>query len=89
MTVRSILTWRDVLRVIAGLLMLVLGLLGLVFPVLQGLLFLLIAAFLLAPYSPPIQRFLDCVRRRYPRTFARARAWRAKLGRRMRKRRGY
>lgn len=86
MNVRPIASWRDALRISAGLTMLVLGLLGLFLPVLQGILFLLVSGFLLAPYSPTIQRVLDRTRRRYPRTFARARAVRARLGRRLRAR---
>jgi len=87
MTARPVLTWRDGLRVTAGVVMLFLGLLGLVLPVLQGILFLLVAGFLLAPYSPFIQRLLDRARRRHPRTFALVRAWRAKLSRRLRRHR--
>lgn len=83
MTTRPIATWRDGLRVTAGIIMLFLGLLGLFLPILQGILFLLISGFLLAPFSPPIQRILDWARRRHPRIFARARVIRARLRRRL------
>ncbi|MAA73539.1 MAG: hypothetical protein CMN28_02390 [Salinisphaeraceae bacterium] len=64
-------TWKDVLRVGAGMVMFVLGLVGLVLPVLQGILFLIISAFLLAPYSDTVQGWLDASERRYPRVHAR------------------
>lgn len=83
MSARSIRTWRDGLRVTAGLVLLCLGLLGLFLPVLQGILFLLAAGLLLAPYSPWVQRLLDRARRRYPRVFARVRKMRTKLRRRL------
>lgn len=79
MIARLVRSWRDIVRVTAGLIMLLLGLLGLVLPVLQGILFLLVAGFLLAPYSPTVQRGLDWARRRYPRVFARGRLIRARL----------
>lgn len=85
MSARSITTWRDGLRVVIGVAMLCLGILGLFLPILQGILFLLVAGFLLAPYSPTIQWLLDRARHRYPRTFARAHAMREKLRRRPRK----
>lgn len=66
-------TWRDGVRIAAGVVMLVLGLLGLVFPVLQGILFLIVAFFLLAPYSRPFRRALAWLRLKYPRTHHHAR----------------
>lgn len=84
MTARSPQNWKDALRISAGLVMLVLGVLGLVLPVLQGILFLLVSGFLLAPFSPPIQRVLDWARHRYPRLFARAHRVRERLRHRFR-----
>lgn len=72
MPVRTPESWKDALRIVAGLIMLVLGLLGLVLPLLQGILFLLVSGFLLAPYSPLIQSVMDWSRHRYPRLFERA-----------------
>lgn len=61
-------TWKDGVRITAGLILLVLGILGLVFPVLQGILFLMIAALLLAPYSRRIHRGLAWLRLKFPET---------------------
>lgn len=83
MTARAPKNWKDALRIAVGLLMLALGVLGLFLPVLQGILFLLAAGLLLAPYSPWVQRLLDRARRRYPRAFARTRKMRMKLRRRL------
>lgn len=46
---------------------LVLGLLGLVLPILQGVLFLVIGLLILARHAPWARRILDELRRRYPR----------------------
>ncbi|MDN5872101.1 MAG: YbaN family protein [Nitrococcus sp.] len=67
-------TWKDITRISLGLVMLVLGVAGLIVPVLQGFLFLLIAVFLLAPYSGFMQRLLDMGERRFPGAAARARS---------------
>lgn len=79
MSVRGVRNWKDVLRIGLGLVMLVLGLLGLVLPVLQGFLFLLVSVALLAPYSRTLQRVLDRAEHRHPRTFERARDFRLRL----------
>lgn len=65
-------TWRDLARILLGVIMLVLGLLGLVLPILQGLLFLLIAALLIAPYSRRVRQLLDAGQRRFPGVVQRA-----------------
>lgn len=65
-------TWRDIARIALGVVMFILGVLGLVFPILQGLLFLLISAILLAPYSRRIRRLLDYGEQRFPGIVARA-----------------
>lgn len=65
-------TWKDLVRIGAGLVMLILGIVGLVLPVLQGVLFLIVAAFLLAPYSRTIRRGLAWSKRRFPRLHTRA-----------------
>ena len=59
-------TWRDYLRIALGLLCFVLGILGLVLPILQGILFLIISAVLLAPYSRTVRRLLAWGQRRFP-----------------------
>lgn len=70
-------------RVIAGWFFIVLGLLGLVLPVLQGILFLAIGALLLAPYVPFFRRIKVYLFRRFPRMRKRIRVWKAQLAARI------
>ena len=56
-----------VVRVVAGWFFIILGLLGLVLPVLQGVLFLAIGAVMLAPYVPFFRRIKVAIFRRFPR----------------------
>ena len=78
-------TWKDYIRVVVGLVMFVLGIVGLVLPVLQGVLFLIISAILLAPYSRWVAKQLDRGERRFPWVAAKARVvirrWRRKADR--------
>ena len=67
-------TWRDYVRIAAGVVMFVLGIVGLVLPVLQGVLFLIISAILLAPYSRWVAKQLDRGERRFPWVAAKARS---------------
>lgn len=78
-------TWKDIARIALGLTLFVVGVLGLVFPILNGTLFLIVAAFVLAPYSRRIRRLLDRAEQRFPTVFKRARGF----GRRWFKRRRY
>lgn len=75
-------TWVDYLRVGFGIVMFVLGIAGLVLPVLQGILFLIISAILLAPYSRIVRRQLHRAEQRFPGVAGRARTtirrWRRK-----------
>jgi hypothetical protein len=67
--------WKRWLRLIIGWKFVILGVLGLFLPFLQGILFLAIGLAILAPESPWAQRQLDRLRRRYPQmsaTFDRA-----------------
>lgn len=78
-------TWKDYVRIAAGVVMFVLGIVGLVLPVLQGVLFLIISAILLAPYSRWVAKQLDRGERRFPWVAAKARSitqrWRRKADR--------
>ena len=65
-------SWKDLLRIGAGIVMLILGIIGLVLPVLQGVLFLIVAAFLLAPYRHTVRRGLAWSKRRFPGVHAKA-----------------
>jgi uncharacterized membrane protein YbaN (DUF454 family) len=58
---------RHTLRVGAGVLLLILGVLGLFLPGLQGILFLLVATWLLSPYVPFFARLRAWMVRRFPR----------------------
>ncbi|KEZ77510.1 hypothetical protein [Salinisphaera hydrothermalis] len=75
-------TWTDYVRIGAGLLFFLLGVAGLVLPILQGVLFLIVSAILLAPYSRWVQKQLARLEKRFPSIFQRARGiakrWRGK-----------
>jgi uncharacterized membrane protein YbaN (DUF454 family) len=69
----------------AGWFFVVLGVLGLFLPILQGVLFLAIGFYLLSQESPWARRFIDKMRQRYPRlgkTFDAARLRAARIARR-------
>ncbi len=55
------------LQIIGGIFFMILGVLGLFLPILQGILFLLIGAALLSPYIPAFRRGKIWMYRRYPR----------------------
>ena len=52
---------------IAGWGFILLGILGLVLPILQGILFILVGLFILSSVSPWAARLLDRIRKRFPR----------------------
>lgn len=74
-------TWRDFARITAGIAMLLLGLAGLVLPVLQGILFLIVAAFLLAPYSRTVRKGLAWSERRFPAVHRKAQEFQDRFSR--------
>ncbi len=59
-------TWRDYLRIGTGVFFFLLGIAGLVLPILQGVLFLIISAILLAPYSIWVQKQLAKFEAKFP-----------------------
>ena len=59
--------FRRFLILASGWFFIVLGILGLFLPILQGILFLAIGAYLLSLESPMARRFIERMRRRYPR----------------------
>jgi uncharacterized protein len=61
---------KPILMQILGYAFLVLGVLGLFLPILQGFLFLFVGLLILANYAPWAQRLLDHLEERYPK-FAR------------------
>jgi uncharacterized membrane protein YbaN (DUF454 family) len=57
---------RHGIRFVAGWLFIVLGILGLFLPILQGFLFLAIGLYLLSPYVPLFRRWKVMLLKRYP-----------------------
>jgi uncharacterized protein len=64
---------------IIGWLFIVLGILGLFLPILQGVLFILIGLAILSSRSEIIKRFLKHLEERYPRHHERVEIWREKI----------
>lgn len=58
---------KRIIRLFFGWTFFVLGLLGLVLPVLQGVLFLIVSVILLAPDVPFFKKILDKLKNRYPK----------------------
>ncbi|MDD2237575.1 MAG: hypothetical protein PHG65_10255 [Kiritimatiellae bacterium] len=71
--------WKDLVRVTLGWLFILLGILGLFLPILQGILFLAIGLWLLAPHVPLFHRLQQRVYARHPRIKKRIRRIRAKI----------
>lgn len=74
-------TWRDYVRIGAGVFFFLLGIAGLVLPILQGVLFLIVSAFLLAPYSLWVQKQLARFERKFPWLSDKARGIATRWGR--------
>jgi uncharacterized membrane protein YbaN (DUF454 family) len=77
---------------VAGWFFILLGILGLFLPILQGILFILVGLFLLSSVSPWAERLLNRLRKRYPRiskTFdeakEKAKHWQARIAARFQK----
>jgi len=64
---------------ITGWLFIVLGILGLFLPILQGILFILIGLAILSSRSDTIKRFLKHLEERYPQHHKRIEIWREKI----------
>jgi uncharacterized membrane protein YbaN (DUF454 family) len=60
--------WRTV-RIVVGIVLIPIGIVGLFIPVLQGVLLLLLAFALLAREIPLVAQWREQLRRRYPRFF--------------------
>src|SRR5581483_6858491 len=65
---------------ILGWIFVILGIAGLVLPVLQGILFLMIGLYLLSREYHWARRWTEALHTRYPQVFRRARYWQARLG---------
>ena len=57
-----------IVRIVLGSVCIVLGIVGLFLPILQGILFLVLGIVLLAPYIPFFARVRDWIYERWPRT---------------------
>lgn len=66
---------KAIVRHVTGILFIVLGVVGLVLPILQGILFLAIGTLLLAPEIPFFHRLFQRVERRFPRLGRAAHHW--------------
>jgi uncharacterized membrane protein YbaN (DUF454 family) len=64
---------------IIGWLFIVLGILGLFLPILQGILFILIGLAILSPRSKRIKRFLNRLEQRYPQYHRKIEVWKERL----------
>ena len=78
---RTVSGWRSLLRLAAGIGCLLLGVIGLFVPVLQGILLLAFGAALLAPDFPPARRLMVRTYRRWPRLRRRVPRGLRRLGR--------
>lgn len=71
----------DWVRISVGVLFVLLGVSGLVLPILQGILFLIVAAVLFAPYSVFIRRQQARLEAQFPDVAAKVREWVERMGR--------
>jgi len=63
---------KKILRHVFGWSFVVLGIIGLFLPLLQGILFILIGIIILAPEIPLFRKLLSELRRKYPLVFEKA-----------------
>ena len=68
-----------ILRYIAGIAFLVLGVIGLFLPVLQGILFILVGLAILFPRNRYVEQLIIRARNRWPGQAARMDAWKERL----------
>jgi uncharacterized membrane protein YbaN (DUF454 family) len=68
-----------ILRYVAAILFLMLGVIGLFLPILQGILFILIGVALLFPRNRYVEQLMAWARKRWPEQAARVDAWKQRL----------
>lgn len=73
--------WKNLVRQIAGWAFIVLGILGLFLPLLQGILFLALGIYLLSPHIPLFHRIQQRLYARHPRLKKHVRRMRARMKR--------
>ena len=57
--------WRAILRIVSGIALLLVGIVGLILPIMPGWVFLIPGLMILADYFPPIKRLLDWAKAKY------------------------
>jgi hypothetical protein len=57
--------WRAVLRIAAGIGLLIIGIIGLILPVMPGWVFIIPGLMMIADYFPPARRLLDWAKAKY------------------------
>ena len=57
--------WRAVLRIASGIGLLIIGIIGLLLPVMPGWIFIIPGLVILADYFPPVKRLLDWAKAKY------------------------
>jgi uncharacterized protein len=73
---------KRIIRIVLGTAFLILGVLGLFLPILQGILFLIVGLLILAPESKRIRALLGWMRGRWPKVFEAAEGIRDKFTKR-------
>ena len=64
---------KRILKISLGILLILLGLIGLFLPILQGILFLLLGTLILSSESKRVRRLMALIRLRYPRHYEKSR----------------
>jgi uncharacterized membrane protein YbaN (DUF454 family) len=57
--------WRAVFRIMSGIGLLLIGIVGLILPIMPGWIFVIPGLMILADYFPPIKRLLDWAKAKY------------------------
>jgi uncharacterized membrane protein YbaN (DUF454 family) len=57
--------WRAIFRIITGFALLLLGVIGLILPIMPGWVFIIPGLMILSDYFPPVKRLLDWARSKY------------------------
>lgn len=64
---------KRILKISLGILLILLGLIGLFLPILQGILFLLLGTLILSSESKRVRRLMALLRLRYPKQYEKTR----------------
>jgi uncharacterized membrane protein YbaN (DUF454 family) len=78
---------KKVYRHVFGWFFILLGIIGLFLPILQGVLFLFVGAIILAPEVPFFQKLIDKLEKRHPEIFEKAKLLLHKISERFRRKR--